>query len=107
MAVKKTKGSEDTVRDEIFRLIKEGKLPEVRVLTRKERKELTKTGFNMYQPKVDENTNFLDLKMKCVDWVVDNIYPDFDWDDVPSNVVNIFVGFTLGLTYGDNFIEKN
>lgn len=47
MTVKKAKGSEDTVRDEIFQLIKEGKLPEVRALTRKERKELTKTGFNM------------------------------------------------------------
>ena len=102
MAVKKAKSSGNPVRDELFRLMKEGKLPQVRALTRKERKELTKTGFNMY-----ENTNFLDLKMKCVDWVVDNIYPDFDWDDVPSNVVNIFVGFTLGLTYGDNFIEKN
>ena len=78
MAVKKAKSSGNPVRDELFRLMKEGKLPQVRA-----------------------------LKMKCTDWIIDHIYPDFDWDDVPSNVVNIFAGFTLGLTYGNELIEKN
>ena len=107
MAVKKAKSSGNPVRDELFRLMKEGKLPQVRALTRKERKELTESGYDLYQPKVDENTIIPALEMKCTDWIIDHIYPDFDWDDVPSNVVNIFAGFTLGLTYGTELVEKN
>ena len=71
MAVKKAKSSGNPVRDELFRLMKEGKLPQVRALTRKERKELTESGYDLYQPKVDENTIIPALEMKCTDWIID------------------------------------
>ena len=40
-------------------LIKENKLPQYRALTRKERKNMTEAGVNVYYAKIDENTTCL------------------------------------------------
>jgi hypothetical protein len=61
-------------------------LPAVRSLTRAERKDLRKIGgdFVMENVQTDKNVN------KMIDYVLDVVYADFDFSQIPQDVCNRF-----------------
>lgn len=90
----------------IFKLVKEGKLPKPRALTRKERKELDKAGLNMFKSFGDDNLNPVERREACADFILDTLYPDFDFD-LPNGVCLFFGSYIFGLSYGAELAEKN
>lgn len=88
------------------KLIEQGKLPPARGMTRKERKTYDATGFNPVNPKAKDKS-FYELNDESTDWILENVYKGFDFDDLQNNIVEAFVGWTKRLTYGDYVGEKN
>ena len=43
----------------------------------------------------------------CYDWILDNVYPDFDFDELPNNICFFFGEAVYNATYSDDFSEKN
>lgn len=91
------------------RLAKEGKIPEIRPLTRKERKQLNKDKQNMFISTHDVNDHRgpLEVQTDTVDYVLDNFFKGTDWDDLPNNVCAAFVVCVMGATFKDTLAEKN
>lgn len=94
-------------REILLALVAEGKLPEPRAMTRKERKEFDASGNNPYKPKTKDSRSFLAFADDATDWIFDHMYKDFDADNLPNNVCNIFALYIVGLTYKDELAEKN
>lgn len=88
------------------KLIDQKKLPQVRGMTRKERKAYDATGFNPANPKIKDKS-FYDINEEATDWILENVYKGFNFDDLQNNIVEAFVGWTRRLTYGDYVGEKN
>ena len=95
------------VRDKIYMMIDVGKLPEIKSMTRKQRKEVDAKKLNYFKYGIDSNQNLITKQEQSVDWVLDNVYPDFDFDDLPNNVCFVFGQMVFAATYGDKVSEKN
>lgn len=91
----------------IKQLIAEGKLPELRSLTRKERKALDAANMNVFKIKASDPRSLYAVREDCSDWILDNVYPDFDFNDVPNNILLWFGNKVFGMTYRDDLAEKN
>lgn len=93
----------------LAKLAKEGKIPEIRPLTRKERKQLNKDKKNMFISTHDVNDQRgpLEVQTDTVDYVLDNFFKDTDWDDLPNNVCFAFATSVLAATFKDYVAEKN
>ena len=91
----------------IKQLVKEGKLPELRALTRTERKELDATGLNWLKTTGKETRNPLDVQEQCADWIIDTIFSDFDFSGVDNNICMEFATICYLMTYGASLAEKN
>lgn len=89
------------------KLIKENKLPQYRALTRKERKKMTEAGVNVYYVVINENDTIQKLYEQMTDWILDNVFPDFDFDDLDNGLCKAFATKCFGMTYSDNLAEKN
>lgn len=92
----------------IEKLITEKKLPELRSLTRRERKELDAANLN-YTKLIftSDKRNAIQIKEDCFDWILDNIYKSFNFGDLPNNLCWAFANMTYNMTYGDKLSEKN
>jgi len=91
----------------IKQLVVEGKLPEPRSLTRKERKALDAANMNVFKIKASDPRSLYAVREDCSDWILDNVYQDFDFNDVPNNILLWFGNHVFGLTYKDELAEKN
>ena len=89
------------------KLIKENKLPQYRALTRKERKKMTEAGVNVYYVVINENDTIQKLYEQMTDWILDNVFPDFDFDDLDNGLCKAFATKCFAMTYSDNLAEKN
>lgn len=87
----------------IDEMISEGKLPEIRSLTRKERKMMDDAGVNIRKIDAinDENVD------NMADWILDNIYSDFNFDDMDNNICSLFGILVFRATYEDDLAAKN
>lgn len=98
-------------RDYIRKMIADGKIPSVRPLTRKERKAFDKSGMNIMKIKIDDKRIYPEQKEDCADYIIDNIAkkdnPDFDYDSLPNNIVQMIADLYMSLTYHDSVAEKN
>ncbi len=90
----------------INKLVREGKLPQPRALTRKERKALDKAGLNILKTTGDNKLNFLEKREACADFILDILYPDFDFD-LPNGICLWFGSYVFGLSYKNELAEKN
>ena len=90
----------------IKNLVSEGRLPEPRSLTRKERKLLDAADVNIFKIKAADPRSIEAIREDCSDWIMDNIYPDFDFD-LPNNICLWFGNYVFGITYRDDLTEKN
>ncbi len=99
--------AEEKKREEIKKMISEGKLPEAHPLTRAQRRELDKSGNNFLKAKAGEKRTFFGLHEDCADYILDHWYKDFDFDGVENNVCLAFADYVYHLTYGDKIAEKN
>lgn len=102
-----TLSTQERNRKVLFDLVEQGKLPEPRAMTRKERRAFDASGNNFFKPKSKDTRPFAGIVDDATDWVLDHIYPDFDFDDLPNNICNAFASYTVGLTYKDELAEKN
>ena len=91
----------------IKKLVKEGKLPQPRALNRRERKDLDKADLNLFKIKPGDTRPFHEIRESCVDWIMDNIYPEFDFSETPNNICLWFGQHVFGLSYKDDLSEKN
>ncbi|WP_196603299.1 hypothetical protein [Pectinatus haikarae] len=91
----------------IEKLITEKKLPELKALTRKQRKELDKSHNNYLKEVFTDKRSPLVVQESCYDWILDNVYKSFNFSDLPNNVCLVFGRMIYDLTYGDKLSEKN
>lgn len=90
----------------IQQYIQEEKLPPIRALTRKERKEMDKKGLN-FMKTIAKGSTFIQAQEECFDWILDTIYKDFDFSELPNNLCYVFATQVYGATYSDTLSEKN
>lgn len=100
------KGVEDT-RNALKKLITEGALPAARAMKRPERRNLDKAGLNIKSYRYNSDKTFSEAQEAMADWILDNIYPDFNFDDLDNNICNLFALYTYHLSYQDNLATKN
>lgn len=93
-------------REIIRKLVAEGKLPEPRPLTRKERKELDKAGYNVFKIKQQDSRSISEIREDCADWILEKLYPDFDFD-LPNPICLWFGSYIFAISYKDDLSEKN
>lgn len=82
-------------------------LPKARSMTRKERKAFLAAGadpgvFRRTGDSDTDNPALVELTEKMVDWILENIYPDYDFDDVPNGECVRLAQETYALTMGVN-----
>jgi hypothetical protein len=87
--------------------VEEGKLPTPRSLTRKERRALDDANLNLLKIPRNDPRSYTQVRDELADWVVENVFPDFDFDSLPNCVVLWFAQYVYGLTYKDDISEKN
>lgn len=96
----------EETRKVLRKLIADGKLPAARPLTRSERRKMDAAGVNIRRA---------DYRMKSagasiddmVDWILDTVYGEFDFEKLPNNVCMSFAMYVYELTYGDELALKN
>ena len=91
----------------IMALVADGKLPKPRALTRKERKELDAKDLNLFKIKDDDKRGLTSVRYDMWDYILDEVFSDFDFDDVPNNVASWFADYVFALTFRDKLSEKN
>lgn len=89
------------------KLIEEKKLPELRPMTRGERKALDETGLNYLKVLLTDKRNPLLVKEDCFDWILDTVYKGFDFSQLDNNVCFAFANTVYNLSYADKLAEKN
>lgn len=104
---KEAQARHDRIVADIMEMVKEGKLPEIRCLTRKQRRELDKQKLNYLKTVFQTKETAIGMQEKCYDWILDNVYPDFDFDELPNNICFFFGEAVYNATYSDDFSEKN
>lgn len=97
----------DETRTILKQMMKDGKLPEARSLTRSERRKMDKDGININAFSVDTKMGYGEMRDKMCDFILDTVYPEFNFDQLPNNVCFIFAMYTYGLTYEDKLAIKN
>lgn len=89
-------------------MMEKGTLPRARSLTRKERKAFDKSGKNIFNLVTqDDKRTFLAIRQDAADWILDNVFPKFDWDNVENNICQAFAEYVMNLTYSGDLDEKN
>ena len=91
----------------IRKLVAEGKLPEPRALTRKERKHVDAKELNLLRIKSDDKRDLAAVNEELRDYIIEEAYKGFDFDDLPNNVVNWFADYVFAITFRDKLSEKN
>ena len=104
---KKIEIEEKAKRDILLALVAKGELPAPSPLTRSQRKALDLTGFNISKSKTTDMMEYSELAEKMYDWIMDNVYPDFNFDSVANNICTAFALYVYKLTYEDIAAEKN
>lgn len=94
-------------REHILALVKDGKLPEPRKITRSERRKLDAADVNIFKIKSTDPRSYHAVKDDLADWILDNIYPNFNFDDVENNICIFFSDYIFGLSYRNDITVKN
>lgn len=94
-------------REIIKRLISDNVLPPAKKLSRKQRKDLDKTGNDISKISKDDKRSFLQIRDDMVDWILDTIYPDFNFDELDNDVCTAFALYTYNISIKDVLAEKN
>lgn len=106
MTDKEAKERGKEVQDAINDLINAGKLPEIKSMTRAQRRELDAKKLNYFKG-VSSGESAVLQQENCSDWILDNVYPDFDFDNLPNNICYYFGQMVFAATYSDKLSEKN
>lgn len=88
-------------------LINSGKLPALRSMTRKQRRDMDAAGANIGKFKRDDMRTFVDVRDTMCDWILDNVYSGWDFDALDNNVTLAFALLTYKMTYEDTLAAKN
>lgn len=88
-------------------LIKDGRLPKARPMTRGERKKLDKEGININAFNADSKLTYAQMRDKMVDFILDVVYPEFNFDDLSNAVCLAFATYIYALSYEDKIATKN
>ena len=83
----------------IRKLVADGKLPEPRALTRKERKHVDAKELNLLRIKSDDKRDLAAVNEELRDYILEEAYKGFDFDDLPNNVVNWFADYVFAITF--------
>lgn len=80
-------------------------LPQARSMTRRERKAFLAAGadpgvFRRTGDSETDNPALIELNEKMVDWILENIYPDYNFDDTPNGDCIKLAQDTYALTMG-------
>lgn len=97
----------DETRQVLKQLIADGVLPQARAMKRSERKKLDDAGLNIKLYTYRSDKSFNEAQEEMSDWIMDNIYPGFNFDDIDNNVCNLFALYTYQLSYEDTLAIKN
>lgn len=106
-ALKEAMELEKENREKIRELIAEGKLPELKVMNRKQRRELGTSGYDFGKIRLDDKRTFTEIRDDMFDWILDHIYPDFNFDEVDNPTCNAFALLTYKNSMQDNLAAKN
>jgi hypothetical protein len=84
-------------------------LPQARAMSRNELKSFRATGLDpvFFDSTNDNQLSFLKLTVLGNDWILDNIYKEHDFNDVPNNQLVELAEKTFRLTYGLEKEVKN
>ena len=98
-----------TANEVIYKMIDAGQLPEIKALTRRQRKELDAKGINPVKQSYEKGDYVTPITVSeaVADFVCDTVYPDFDFDDLPNNAVTVFCELVISRTYSNKLSEKN
>lgn len=98
-----------TANEVIYKMIDAGQLPEIKALTRRQRKELDAKGINPVKQSYekDDYVTPITVSEAVADYVCGTVYPDFDFDDLPNNAVTVFCELVISRTYSNKLSEKN
>lgn len=88
-------------------LIADGTLPKIRMITRKQRKALDKANLNYLKLQITDKRNPFAVQEDCYDWILDTVYKEHDFSNLPNNVCLVFARMTFASTYQDELAEKN
>ena len=91
----------------IMSLVADGKLPQPRSLTRKERKAIDSKGLNIFKIRPEDKRSIAEVRDELFDFILDTAFPDFDFDELPNNVASWFADYVFAITYRDELSEKN
>lgn len=94
-------------REYILQLVHDGKLPEPRKLNRKQRRALDAAKVNIFKIEPTDTRTYFAVKEALSDWIIENIYPDFDFDDTDNNTCLFFGEYIFGLSYKNDLTAKN
>lgn len=78
------------------------KMPAVRAMTRRQVKEMKAAGFNPMHLGNEEQAG---KTMDMFDWILDNVYGDYDLDDYPSGECLRLAADTFKLAMGQTTEE--
>jgi NTP pyrophosphatase (non-canonical NTP hydrolase) len=104
--VEKAKGNAEQ-EEFIKKMISDKKLPQLKILTRKQRKEIDKKNINYLKSQIGDQRNPLAVQEECYDWILENVYKEFDFSDLPNNICLVFARMTFSSVYKDELAEKN
>jgi len=102
-AVKKAEANKKIIMD----MVESGKLPEPRPMTRFERKQIDEKGLNLMKVGPDDKRSVAALSEDLGDWIIENMYKGFPFDNLPNNVVAWFTDYVFSISYRDDLSEKN
>ncbi|MGL5513294.1 MAG: hypothetical protein ACRDBM_08725 [Sporomusa sp.] len=94
-------------REYVLELVAAGKLPEPRKLNRSERRRMDAAKVNIFKTEPDDPRTYHAIKEDMADWIIDNIYPEFDFGNVENNVASFFGEYIFGLSYKNDITAKN
>lgn len=94
-------------REHIMTLVNDKKLPEPRKLTRSERRKLDAAKVNIFKIESTDPRSYFAVKEDLADWILDNIYPKFDFDGLDNNICTFFGEYIFGLSYRNDITVKN
>ena len=91
----------------IEKLIADGKLPKIRTLTRKQRKELDKSNLNYLKNGIGDRRNPFAVQEDCYDWILEHVYKETDFSEFSNTICFVFGRLTFQTLYKDDLAEKN
>ena len=91
----------------ILDLVKDGKLPTPRKLNRSERRKIDAAKLNILKTEPGDQRSFHAVRDDLVDWILDNIYPDFNFDQLDNDICTFFGEYVFGLSNRNDLTVKN